>query len=111
MTATGKALEYVYSSLLWQQSAGARDDAAKVVFVLTDGYSNRGVKPSIPATKLKNKEAVVFVVGISGDTNQAELESIATQPTSDEIAKGVKYVFRIHDYATLNEIIKLLKTL
>ena len=62
MTATGPSLQRaqaIYSST----TSGARSSAKKVIFFLTDGRSNRGIKPKIPADQLKNSGARIFVMG------------------------------------------------
>lgn len=106
MTATGKALKYVQNRLIFNQTAGARKNVAKVILVLTDGFSNRGVTPSDPATSLKNSEVTIFVVGITQNTNIKELNSIASRPR----IKDDKFVYRVGSYTALTKIIKLLKT-
>uniref|UniRef100_UPI00397EAB7D vWA domain-containing protein n=1 Tax=Salmonella sp. s54925 TaxID=3159674 RepID=UPI00397EAB7D len=107
MTATGNALEFVRTSLIFNQAAGARKNVPKIIFVLTDGFSNRGVSPSVPATSLKNSEVSIFVMGITKNTNMKELKSIASTPT----LPGEKFVYRVDSYEALQDIIKLLKTM
>ena len=59
MTASGPSLERAQT--LFRSS---RPNAKKVIFFLTDGRSNRGVAPHIPAGVLKKSGVEIFVLGM-----------------------------------------------
>jgi hypothetical protein len=100
MTATGTALQYVRNSLIFKAAAGARSGAKKVVFVLTDGRSNRGVTPKIPAGQLKSAGVIMFALGVTYNIRQSELLAIATSPN---------HVFHVANYAVLNQVTQAIR--
>ncbi|CAB3984903.1 tyrosinase-like isoform X2 [Paramuricea clavata] len=100
MTATGTALQYVRNSLIFNAAAGARSGAKKVVFVLTDSKSNRGVTPGIPAGQLKSAGVIIFALGITYNIRQSELLAIATSPN---------HVFHVANYAVLNQVTQAIR--
>ncbi|XP_013395662.1 collagen alpha-1(VI) chain [Lingula anatina] len=55
---------------------GVRDNV-KVLWVITDGQSNRGGNPKIPADELKNNEVEICVVGIGDRIDWDEIKDIA----------------------------------
>lgn len=95
-TATGTTLQYVRNSLIFNLAAGARSGAKKVVFVLTDGKSNRGIAPATPAGQLKSRGVTVFALGVTSNVRHSELLSIASSSS---------HVFHVDSYATLNKVI------
>ena len=95
MTATGPALQYVRSSLIFNAAAGARSGVKKVVFVLTDGKSNRGISPGIPAGQLRRSGVIIFALGVTSNIKQSELLSIASSP---------RHVYHVANYAALNRV-------
>jgi uncharacterized protein YegL len=99
-TATGSALQFVKNSLLFNSAAGARSDATKVIYVLTDGKSNVGVKPGIPAGQLKQRRVVIFAMGVTSSIRESELLEIATSKD---------HVFHVKDYEALDEVTQLLQ--
>ena len=94
-TATGTALQYVRNSLIFNTAAGARSGAKKVVFVLTDGKSNRGVSPSVPAGQLKTSGVTMYALGVTNGVQHSELLAIASSSS---------HVFNVGDFATLNRV-------
>lgn len=103
LTATGPALHYVLNNLIMSHSTGARSNAKKVVFVLTDGYSNTGSprNPSIPAGKLKARGVQVHIMGVTTSISKTELNSIASKPN---------FVYHAtNGYSTLSTVIRKLK--
>ena len=90
-TATGSALQRAI-----QIFNGSRKNGRKVIFLLTDGESNIGITPKIPANILKNKMGIdMFVLGISIYVAAKELTSIAS---------STDHVFRVRHYNDLNKI-------
>lgn len=96
-TATGTALQYVRNSVIFNSAAGARSGAKKVVFVLTDGRSNRGITPAIPAKQLKATGVTIFALGVTNNIQRSELLSIASSSS---------HMFHVDSYATLNGVTK-----
>lgn len=100
LTATGTALQYVRNSLIFNSAAGARRGAKKVVFVLTDGRSNRGVSPGIPARQLKSAGVIIFALGVTNRIRNRELLAIATSK---------RHVFHVANYAALYQVTKAIQ--
>ena len=96
-TATGAALEYVRNYLVFNAAAGARNDAKKIVIVITDGKSNHGVSPITPAAQLRSRGVINYVIGITPNTLQSELNAIAGSE---------QRVFHIDHYATVDKMTK-----
>ncbi|CAB4022546.1 tyrosinase-like isoform X2 [Paramuricea clavata] len=100
LTATGSALQYVKNRLLFNRAAGARSEATKVIYVLTDGKSNLGVKPSIPAVQLKRRRVIIYAMGVTSHIRESELRQIASLKD---------HVLHVRNYAVLNEVTRLLQ--
>ena len=100
-TNTAGALDLAHS-LLNDASKGARSDATKIVFVLTDGRSNQGNPPGPKADILRNTDgAVVFAMGVAnfGSTSsQNELKAIASDPDS-------AHVLVVDDFDDMDDIV------
>lgn len=75
-TRIDKALALAKKSLM----AGARDDAPRIVFLLTDGTQTKdadAVDPSKLAEELRGEGIKLVVIGIGKGVNKMELEKIA----------------------------------
>ena len=72
-----------------------------MVFVLTDGRSNRGISPGIPAGQLKNAGVIIYAMGVTNNIRDSELQAIAS--TRD----NKKLVFHVANYAALNDVTQL----
>ena len=99
MTATGTALQFVLNNLMFNEAAGARADAKKILITITDGRSNRGVKPNIPAAQLRTRGVVSFAIGVTSSTVDSELEAIAGSSCR---------VFHVSGFSALSEVTKLI---
>ena len=100
-TSTGNALELVRTRLIFNSKAGARKEAKKLIFVITDGKSNLGIDPRIPARKLKeNNNVSIVAVGVTNRINVTELQSIASSSS---------HVFHVKDFAALKKLTQSLK--
>ena len=97
MTSTGTALQYVLNNLMFNPAAGARTGTGvrKIIVTITDGKSNSGVKPNIPAAQLRMRGVVSFVIGVTSSTVQSELEAIAGSSSR---------VFHQSSYSALSEV-------
>jgi hypothetical protein len=71
-----------------------------VVFVVTDGKSNRGPNPAIPAGKLKASGVNMFAAGVTNNIQRSELLSIASSSSQ---------VFHVGSYATLSKVTKVIQ--
>ena len=84
-TNTAGALEAVLNYLLAPEHHG-RDSARKVVVLLTDGLSNQNPYQTIQkALKLKSYGVEIFVVSMEIDVDEAELTSIASEPSETHV--------------------------
>ena len=99
-TATGDALNYIRNNLFTQSPSGAK----KVLFVLTDGQSNRQkYNPATEARHLKNSGVEIFTFGIGGNVRDSELVAIASLPTNT-------HKFRVENFNDLSSIRHLISS-
>ena len=78
-SATGDALHYIRTNLFNVSLLNAK----KVLFVITDGKSNRQTyEPADEAQLMKDDGVEIFTVGIGGGIDHTELVSIASVPVS-----------------------------
>ncbi|WP_411027229.1 VWA domain-containing protein, partial [Salmonella sp. s54925] len=91
----------VQRNLIFNRWRGARSNAKKAVFVLTDGRSNRGVNPSIPAKSLRRRGVTIFAVGVTKSIRTPELRSMASRPYN-------KNVFHIDSFSAMARIVAYL---
>ena len=87
--------------LVFNTNAGARQGTKKIIFVITDGRSNLGIAPGIPAGELKkNSNVSIVALGVTSKINQTELEIIASSPSD---------VFHLKNFAALNNLTQSLR--
>ena len=98
-TSTGEALELVRTKLIFNAKAGSRENTTKKIIVITDGRSNFGIDPVIPARKLK-ENAAIFTLGVTNKINLTELRAIASSPSN---------VLNLKDFATLKKLTQSLQ--
>merc|ERR1711941_106768 len=67
-----------------------REDATKVLIVLTDGKSNDDA--AFAAKSARDEDITIFAIGIGNGIEQEELESIADQP---------EFIFTVEDFEEL----------
>ena len=78
-TATGDALHYIRTNLFNVSTVNAQ----KVLFVITNGKSNRQTyEPADEAQLMKDDGVEIFTIGIGGNVDHTELASIASVPLS-----------------------------
>lgn len=78
-TATGDALHYIRTNLFSQSPSNAK----KVLFIITDGKSNKQThKPKNEAKLMKDDGVEIFTIGIGLGVKNRELKSIASHPKS-----------------------------
>lgn len=99
-TNTFLALELVTTHVLIP-AAGARQEVARVVIVVTDGQSSDPGATKYWADLLKKGGAYVFAIGVGQDTDAQELRDIGSEPARD-------YVFEVDGYSALNTISDIL---
>ncbi|CAH1271863.1 SVEP1 [Branchiostoma lanceolatum] len=85
-TATATALSLARDNV-FQSVAGSRADSAKILFLITDGKSNRGGAPIPVADQLKanDVEMFAFAVGPENQINEDELRSIVSDPVPEHL--------------------------
>ncbi|CAH1253806.1 ZAN [Branchiostoma lanceolatum] len=91
-TRTGSSLKAVYNE--FTKANGARDDATKVIILLTDGKATDQVRA--PAQYVKNKGARVFAVGVA-KYKMDELKLMASKDDYVATAKDFGDLDRIRD--------------
>lgn len=94
-TATGPALQATHKQVFQtfgRRGARPRDQGVpRVVVLLTDGRSNVGVRPFLPARDLQADGVNIFVVGVGALIDRNELRSIASAPTD-------RHTFLLRDF-------------
>ena len=94
-------MEFVRTQLIFNAKAGARENTRKIIVVITDGRSNLGINPIIPAGKLKeNLNITISALSITNKINETELEGIASSPS---------HVLRVNDFAALKNFTRRLQ--
>ena len=81
----------------------SRPDATKIMIVLTDGVSNEGGPLDVPSLMAQNAGIEVFVFGIGDSVDPAQLDIIASRPTS-------LHVFRPQNFSNV-ELNRFIPTL
>lgn len=94
-------MEFVRTQLIFNPEAGARENTRKIIVVITDGRSNLGLDPIIPAGKLKeNFNITISALSITNKINETELQGIASSPS---------HVLHLKDFAALKNFTDRLK--
>ena len=97
-TATGNALNLIRRRLFSQSPL----DAKKVLFIITDGRSNRQTyNPNTEARHLKNSGVEIFAFGIGKSVHDPELIAIASEPTKT-------HKFRVETFGDLSVLSHLI---
>ena len=97
-TATGDALNLIRRRLFSQSP----QDAKKVLFIITDGRSNRQTyNPNTEARHLKNSGVEIFAFGIGRNVHDPELIAIASEPTKT-------HKFRVETFRDLSALSHLI---
>ena len=98
-TATGLALQAA-NKLFKDAKSGARQGTKRVVFVLTDGKSNLGVRPYKAAKALElTTKASIYAFGVGYRITTWQLKNIALSWNG---------IFRVHRYSDLKKVVALL---
>ncbi|CDJ58508.1 microneme protein 2, putative [Eimeria maxima] len=71
--------------ILFSFQKGGRDNAPKMILVMTDGASSRRSQTLSAAEKLRNRGVIIVVLGVGTGVNSAECRSIAGCDTSDTV--------------------------
>ena len=82
---TGPALQVAHRQV-FRSYYGVRplsDGVPRVIVLLTDGRSNVGVLPHLPAADLKAAGVNIFVIGVGAHIDRNELRRIASAPADD----------------------------
>jgi len=102
-TFTGRGLQLARTSAF----TGARIDATKVLFLITDGQSNGDLNVVDEANALKNQGVEIYALGVTDNINRHELKQIVSKPVTDHLfyfdsfsamGRGVTYldsIFRV----------------
>ncbi|KAK6180506.1 hypothetical protein SNE40_012649 [Patella caerulea] len=95
-TNTGAAIQYVRQEM-FKGKNGARKWAAKIVVLITDGFSQDTRKTLLEASIAHSYDIKVFAIGVGGGVDSQELDGIASEPTE-------QHIFRVENYKALNHI-------
>ncbi|XP_059164375.1 collagen alpha-6(VI) chain-like [Physella acuta] len=93
-TNTDKALSLIEEEGMFEDYSGGRNDAAKIVILITDGRSNNPTKTAEAAQSLKDMDVDVISIGI-GRFESAELQAVASEKQN---------VFQVTSYQVLDKI-------
>ncbi|KAB5555295.1 hypothetical protein PHYPO_G00032070 [Pangasianodon hypophthalmus] len=100
VTNTAKAIKKVVSELFTRQ-AGARENANRVLVVITDGESHDRSELGTAAWEAEQKKITRYAIGVGSAFNspsaENELRTIASDPDN-------KHIFKVNDFSVLKEI-------
>ncbi|XP_059170537.1 uncharacterized protein LOC131951789 [Physella acuta] len=88
-TYTHEALNYIMTQNMFGTASGGRDDAPKLVIVMTDGKSNNPLRTLDEARKLKANGISIISVGIGRHLSYEELIGVAS--TQDNVIMATSY--------------------
>ena len=98
-TATGDALNFIRTNLFSQSTR----DTKKVLFIITDGKSNRqAYDPATEAQLLKRSGIEIFAFGIGRNVHDPELDSLSSAPISS-------HKFNVESFDDVSQISHLLE--
>ena len=90
---------------VFDQHNGARGDVPRIAVMITDGGSSNPSAAIAAANKARTEHIGLITVGVGNGVNQAELNSIADKPSSDNS-------FTVNSYDNLDTITdRLIKAL
>jgi Mg-chelatase subunit ChlD len=87
-TDTAKAINFVREQQMFSKFAGGRDNATKVVVILTDGRSNSINDTVLAAQRLKSTGVKFIVIGIGSEVYEEELNQLASDVDSIFLVPG-----------------------
>ncbi|XP_059164376.1 collagen alpha-6(VI) chain-like [Physella acuta] len=93
-TNTDKAFSLIEEEGMFEDSFGGRNDATKIVILITDGRSNNPSKTAEAAQSLKDMGVDIISIGI-GRFESAELQAVASEKQN---------VFQVTSYQVLDKI-------
>ncbi|XP_059166956.1 collagen alpha-4(VI) chain-like [Physella acuta] len=93
-TLTGKALDYIYTSNMFDSSSGARDIATDIVVMITDSVSKDQAATSAAAKVLRDRGVNILAIGV-GDASDKELNQITGNSSN---------VFKTESYDRLSNL-------
>lgn len=100
-TNTHLGLQYLRETT-FAASNRARNDAAMIAIVITDGNSNDKAKTRNMARMLRDIGVNVFAIGVGSSVAMSELNDIASKPNGE-------HVFRVDNYNALMQITEKLE--
>ena len=109
---TGKYdTQYSHDSLSYKSHIlpvlGGRDNARKVVLLVTDGQSNKQKDLTIPnADELKNMGVAIYVVAVGSHIDGIG-EMVKVAGTNDRYTSVQNYLFRVRDYGGFLGVAKM----
>ncbi|KAK3608159.1 hypothetical protein CHS0354_034118 [Potamilus streckersoni] len=95
-TETDKAIQYARDTMFLDVNGG-RLGVAKIIIVITDGYSSKPHSTAMEASIAQSHGITMFSIGVGSGVKRVELKAMASKPTD-------KYVFEVNDYSALDFI-------
>ncbi|KAL3865706.1 hypothetical protein ACJMK2_043068 [Sinanodonta woodiana] len=95
-TETDKAIQYVRDTMFLDVNGG-RLGVAKIMIVITDGYSSNTHSTAMEASMAHSQGITMFSIGVGSGVKTIELKAMASKPSE-------KYVFKVSDYSALDSI-------
>lgn len=99
-TNTFQAIRHMRQNM-FKKTFRERQNAAKIGIIVTDGQSSNVLLTIWEAAKTKQQGIRLFAIGIGVNTNERELQGIASKPESE-------HVFKIDNFEALESIRQIL---
>ena len=98
-TNTGSAIAHA-RNVMFKSSYGGRDNAVKILIVITDGFSRNTTQAALEASICRSIGIKLFSIGVGFGVDTFELTAIANRPNEDD----EKFSFRVDDFQGLETI-------
>ena len=87
-------------NVMFKHTNGGRDNADKILIVITDGFSKNTTKAAMEASICRNVGIKIFTIGVGHGVDNFELTAIANRPSD----RNEKFSLRVDDFDGLKEI-------
>ena len=103
-THTARAIAHA-RSIMFKKDNGGREGVAKILVVITDGFSHNTTEAAMEASLARSLGITIFSVGVGFGVDDFELKAIASKPKG-----GTSFQFRVDDFHGLSSIKTALAT-
>ena len=97
-THTARAIAHA-RSIMFKKDNGGREGVAKILVVITDGFSHNTTEAAMEASRARSLGIKIFSVGVGFGVDDFELKAIASKPQG-----GTNFLFRVDDFRGLSSI-------